>query len=212
MGDRRADANPVVGTNKAAEEISRDRVLSDEELRSVWLRAGDGDYGTIIRLLILLGQRRGEIAGMRWSEIDFDKRLWRIGAERTKNGRAHDVPLPDAVVELLAAHGRREGRDLVFGSREGPFQGWGSAKNALDERIRGELGEKPEWKPWRLHDLRRTAATRMADLGVQPHVVEAVLNHFSGHKAGVAGVYNRASYEPEKRSALNLWAVKCNRV
>jgi integrase len=199
------DANPTTGTNKAAEE-SRDRVLSDEELHFVWSSAGRGDYGTIVRLLILTGQRREEVAAMRWSELDFDKCLWRIGAERTKNGRAHDVPLSDAAIALLTAHGRRDGRDLVFGSREGPFQGWGSAKNALDERIRGELGEKPEWKPWRLHDLRRTAATRMADLAVQPHVVEAVLNHISGYKAGVAGVYNRASYAAEKRHALDLWA------
>ena len=201
-----ADANPVVGTNKAAEEISRDRVLSDEELRLVWSYAGEGDYGAIIRLLILTGQRREEVAAMGWSELDFDKRLWRIGAERTKNALPHDVPLSDAALELLAAHGRREGRDLVFGSREGPFQGWGNAKVALEGRIRANLGEKSEMKPWRLHDVRRTAATRMNELGMLPHVVEAVLNHISGHKAGVAGVYNRASYSAEKRQALDLWA------
>jgi integrase len=200
-----ADANPVVGTNKAAEEISRDRVLSDEELCLVWTCAGGGDYGAIVRLLILTGQRREEVAAMRWSELDFDKRVWRIGAERTKNGLLHEVPLPDAALEL-AAHGRREGRDLVFGSREGPFQGWGNAKSALDARILAKLGEKSEMKPWRLHDIRRTAATRMNELGVLPHVVEAVLNHISGHKAGVAGIYNRAIYAPEKRAALQKWA------
>jgi integrase len=203
------DANPVVGTNKATEEISRDRVLSDEELRFVWSCAGEGDYGAIVHLLILTGQRREEVAAMRWSELDFDKRLWRIGAERTKNGLLHDVPLSDAAIELLATLGRREGRDLVFGSRKGPFQGWGSAKSALDERIRAELGErgeKPAMTPWRIHDVRRTAATRMNELGVLPHVVEAVLNHISGHKAGVAGVYNRASYTAEKRQALDLLA------
>jgi integrase len=109
-------ANPIVGTNKAAEESSRDRVLSNEELRLVWLCAGErDDYGAIIRLLILTGQRREEVAAIRWSELDFDKSLWRIGAERTKNGLPHDVPLSDAALELLAAHGRREGRDLVFG-------------------------------------------------------------------------------------------------
>jgi integrase len=200
------DANPVVGTNKAAEEISRDRVLSDEELRLVWSYAGEGDYGAIIRLLILTGQRREEVAAMRWSELDFDKRMWRIEAERTKNGLPHEVPLSNKAIELLKAHGQREGRDLVFGSREGPFQGWGSAKIALDGRIRANLGEKSGLKPWRLHDLRRTTATRMNELGVLPHVVEAVLNHISGHKAGVAGVYNRASYVAEKRQALDLWA------
>jgi integrase len=198
-----ADTNPIVGTN-TAEEVSRDRVLSDDELRLVWSYAGDGDYGPIVRLLILLGQRRGEVSAMRWSEIDLDKRLWRIGAERTKNGRAHDVPLPDAAIALLTAHGRRDGRDLVFGSLEGPFQGHGFAKSALDGRIRDATREN--LKPWRIHDLRRTVATRMADIGVLPHVVEAVLNHISGYKAGVAGVYNRASYAAEKRQALDFWA------
>jgi integrase len=207
IGEGLADANPVVGTNKAAEEISRDRVLSDEELRLVWSYAGEGDdYGAIIRLLILTGQRREEVAAMRWSELDFDKRLWRIGADRTKNALPHDLPLSDAAIELLAAHGRREGRDLVFGSCEGPFQGWSNAKSALDVRILAKVREKSESKPWRLHDLRRTAATRMNELGVLPHVVEAVLNHISGHKAGVAGIYNRASYAAEKRQALDLWA------
>jgi integrase len=171
-----ADANPVVGTNKAVEEISRDRVLSDEELRLIWSCAGEGDYGAIIRLLILTGQRREEVAAMRWSEFDFDKNLWRIGAERTKNGLLHEVPLPKEVAKVLKAHGGREGRDLVFGSREGPFQGWGNAKIALEGRIRANLGEKSGLKPWRLHDLRRTAATRMNELGVLPHVVEAILN------------------------------------
>ena len=94
----------------------------------------------------------------------------------------------------------------MFGSREGPFQGWGNAKIALDGRIRAELGEKSGLKPWRVHDLRRTAATRMNELGVLPHLVEAILNHISGHKAGVAGVYNRAPYTAEKRQALDLWA------
>ena len=202
-----ADANPVVGTNKAAEEISRDRVLSDEELRLVWSCAGESDdYGAIIRLLILTGQRREEVGAMRWGELDFDKRLWRIVAERTKNGLPHEVPLSADATKVLKAHGGRDGRDLVFGSREGPFQGWGNAKSALEGRIRAKLGEKSGLKPWRLHDLRRTVATRMNDLGVLPHVVEAILNHISGHRAGVAGIYNRAIYAPEKRAALQEWA------
>jgi integrase len=120
----------------------------------------------------------------------------------------HEVPLPADAAKVLKAHGGREGRDLVFGSREGPFQGWGSAKIALDGRILAKLKEtdpRAVPKPWRLHDLRRTVATRMNELGVLPHVVEAVLNHISGHKAGVAGVYNRASYVAEKRQALDLW-------
>jgi integrase len=202
IGEGLADANPVIGTNKSGEEVSRDRVLDDGELRLVWSCVGDGDYGVIVRLLILLGQRREEVAAMRWSELDLDKRLWRLGGERTKNALPHDVPLPGTAIDLLAAHGRRAGRDLVFGEGTGPFQGWSKAKSALDNRLQAAGMAAP----WRLHDLRRTVATCMADLGVQPHIVEAILNHISGHKAGVAGVYNRSTYATEKREALTLWS------
>jgi integrase len=102
-----AEANPVVGTNKS-EENSRDRVLVDEELRLVWSHAGEGDYGAIVRLLILTGQRRDEVGAMPWSELDLDKNLWRIGAERTKNGLPHEVPLSDTALELLAAREREK--------------------------------------------------------------------------------------------------------
>jgi integrase len=203
IGEGLADANPVVGTNKAIDEESRDRVLSPEELRLAWQLAGSGDYGAIIRLLILTGQRREEVGGILWSEIDLNAAVWRIGADRTKNGLAHDVPLSAPAVAILSALNRREGRDLVFGAGDGPFQGWSNAKGALDARMSAALGHAPE--PWRLHDIRRTVATRMADLGVLPHVVEAVLNHVSGHKAGVAGIYNRSSYAAEKHAALTLW-------
>ena len=199
------EANPVVGTRKAVDEIARDRVLTDEELRLIWRHAGEEDYGAIIRLLILTGQRREEVGGMRWSELDFGTRSWRISAQRTKNGRAHDVLLSPPAVDILQARGRHEGRDLVFGSREGAFSGWSRAKAALDARIQGAL-DRGRLKPWRLHDIRRTVATRMADLGVLPHVIEAALNHISGHKAGVAGIYNRSSYVAEKSAALILWA------
>ncbi len=134
---------------------------------------------------------------------------WHIGAERTKNGLAHDVPLSAAAVGILRGVTRRGGRDLVFGTCDGPFQGWSNAKSALDARVLRQLQTKDkgvQLSPWRIHDIRRTVATRLADLGVLPHVVEAILNHVSGHKAGVAGVYNRASYANEKRRALDLWA------
>jgi integrase len=209
IGEGLSDGNPVVGTNKATDEIARDRVLSDEELSLIWRHAGDGAYGAIVRLLFLTGQRREEVGGILWSEIDLKAAMWRIGAERTKNGLAHDVPLSAPAVAILRAVNRREGRDLVFGAGDGAFQGWSNAKSALDKRILSKLRErdaKVELKPWRLHDIRRTVATRMADLGVLPHVIEAILNHISGHKAGVAGIYNRASYAAEKHTALDLWA------
>jgi len=132
------------------------------------------------------------------SPADSTRALIALPGRRTKNGRPHDVPLSRAALEALSGHPRRDDRDLVFGEGEGSFSGWSKAKTALDERCRV--------KDWTLHDLRRTAATRMADLGVQPHVIEAVLNHVSGHKAGVAGIYNRSTYAAEKRAALDLWA------
>jgi integrase len=204
IGEGLTDTNPVVGTNKATEEVSRKRTLTDEELEAVWRTAGRSDYAAIVRLLILTGQRREEVGGMLWSEIGFKDAMWGIGAGRTKNGLPHDVPLSAPVMTILSALNRREGRDLVFGAGDGSFQGWSNAKSALDARVSPALGRTPS--PWRLHDIRRTVATRMADLSVQPHVIEAVLNHVSGHKAGVAGVYNRASYASEKRRALDLWA------
>ncbi len=205
IGEGIADTNPVVGTNKAITEIPRDRVLTDQELALVWTCLVDGDYCWIIRLLILTAQRRDEVGSMPWSEIDVGAATWKIESARTKNRLAHEVPLSRSAVEILANLPRREGRDLVFGSGAGPFQGWGNAKEALDERIKAANGGKAI-APWRMHDIRRTVATRLGDLGVLPHVVEAILNHISGSKAGVAGIYNRALYAPEKRAALDRWS------
>jgi integrase len=122
--------NPVVGTNKATDEISRDRVLLQDELRLAWQCAGSGDYGAIVRLLILTGQRREEVGGTLWSEIDLDAGLWSIGAARTKNALPHDVPLSSPAVSILHEISRRGDRDYVFGSSQGPFQGWSNAKAA----------------------------------------------------------------------------------
>jgi integrase len=202
IGEGLTDTNPVVGTNKATEEVARDRVLTGDELRLIWRHAGEGDYGAIVRLLILTGQRREEVGGMLWPEIDHEAAMWRIDSERTKNARRHEIPLSQPALAIIRPRARLDGRLLVFGSR-GAFSGWSKAKVALDARIAAELRCAPT--AWRLHDIRRTVATRMADLGVQPHVIEAVLNHISGHKAGVAGVYNRATYAAEKRQALDMW-------
>jgi integrase len=199
MREGLSQANPVIGTNKAAVIASRDRVLTEDELRLIWNALPNNDYGAILRLLALTGQRRDEVGSLRWSEVNFDKALISLPAARTKNSRPHDVPLSPAALTILKARPRLAGRDYVFGSGGSGYRGWSNNKVTLDALIAGKVS------PWRLHDLRRTAATRMADLGVQPHIVEAVLNHVSGHKAGVAGIYNRATYEKEKRQALNIW-------
>lgn len=193
-----AEANPVVGTRKPGKEEKRQRVLKPAEIKAVLAALPPGDFGRVVRLLLLTGQRRDEVADMPWSELDLERSLWHLPPERTKNALPHDVPLSAPALLLLKDAPRVERRDLVFGTGAGGFQGFTRAKAALDKASKV--------KGWRLHDLRRTVATGMGDLGVLPHVVEAVLNHVSGHKAGVAGVYNYALYNPEKRAALDLWA------
>jgi integrase len=175
-------------------------VLTDPELAALWRACGNDDFGRIMRLLILTGGRRQEIGGMRWSELDADQGTWTLPAERSKNARAHPLPLPAAAWEIIQTVPRRLSRDHLFGTfaREG-FTRWGM-KVVLDK----DLGEAV--RPYHLHDVRRTAATRMADIGVAPHIIEQVLNHQSGHKGGVAGIYNRSSYDREVRAALALWA------
>jgi integrase len=203
-------ASPVFGTNRPPEPKSRKRVLADRELAEIWRACRDDDYGRIIKLLMLTGQRRNEVGGMRRTEIDGD--TWTIPGTRTKNHCEQFVPLPDFALALIDASPRRN-CDYVFGDgprRKGDghrgFSGWSKAKAALDERI-VEMHRKTAKLDWRLHDLRRTAATVMADrLGVLPHIVEVILNHVGGHRAGVAGVYNRAKYEAEVRKALQAWA------
>lgn len=216
-------ANPVSGTSRSAEPRSRDRVLTDAELKAIWCACGDSDYGRMVRLLMLTAQRRDEVGAMQWSELAAD--LWTIPGVRTKNRREHIVPLAPAALALIDAQLHRNDRDFIFGDgprRKGDkhrgFSGWSKAKAELDARItamrREAFGDEAEPLPhWTLHDLRRTAATVMADrLGILPHIVEAVLNHVSGHRAGVAGVYNRASYITEMRAALERWASAVSRI
>lgn len=195
---RHLKTNPVDSTGKAEEADPRDRVLTDAELVRIWKAAPANGYGRIVKLLMLTGQRREEIGGLEWSEIKIDDKLIALPKERTKNSLAHDVPLSDLALDVLEGAHRIIGREVVFGEGEGGYSGWSRSKAALDKAAKV--------KDWKLHDLRRTAATRMADLGVQPHIIEAVLNHVSGHKSGVAGIYNRSTYAPEKRAALDLWA------
>ncbi|MCW2356928.1 integrase [Bradyrhizobium elkanii] len=204
-------ANPVLGTNRPAQPSSRERVLTETELSAIWWASGDDDYRRIVRLLLLTAQRRHEVGSMQWAELDTSSGLWTLPGTRTKNHREHHLlPLVPAALALLPP--RRDSRDFLFGNgprRSGDphrgFSGWSKSKAALDERIAEALGEPlPHWT---VHDLRRSASTVMADrLGVLLHIVEAILNHVSGHRVGVAGVYNRARYAAEMREALERWA------
>ncbi|GJE45864.1 tyrosine-type recombinase/integrase [Methylobacterium soli] len=200
IGEGLCEANPVAGTNPPAVEVRRTRVLSDAELVAVWASCPPtSDFGRIVRLLILTGQRRDEVAGLLWNEIDEMGRVWRLPAPRTKNGRAHAVPLSGAALGLLEATHRIEGKAYAFGSGDGPFSGFSRAKYRLDK----QLGFK---EPWVLHDLRRTAATGMSRLGTSIEVVEKALNHVSGSFGGIVGVYQRHDYADERREALDRWA------
>jgi integrase len=192
------ETNPVQGTAKADENGSRERVLSREELRKLWRSLGDDDFSDVVRLLLLTGQRRNEIGKLAWSEIDLSRRLIALAPGRTKNGRAHELPLSTQALAIIEAKPRRNSSPYLFGNSTHGFGSWDYAKRQLDQRA--GVAE------WNLHDLRRTCATQLGELGVQPHYIEAILNHYSGHRAGVAGVYQRAKYEPEMRSALQRWA------
>lgn len=222
MREGEVEVNPVIATGKAKEEVSRDRVLTEPEIAAIWHACSADDYGRIVRLLMLTGQRREEVGAMRWSELELTgtKPVWRLPATRTKNNLPHDVPLSDAVLEILQSAPRRaipgtngaEERDLIFGmGQERAFQGWSKAKLAMDVRILQQ--SKMKIAPWRLHDLRRTMVTQMNELGIAPHVVEAVVNHVTGpSKMGVAGIYNRAAYSAEKREALFFWAAHVKKI
>ena len=202
--------NPVAHVPKPGAEAPRERVLTDAELALVWqCTAGGHDHDRIVRLLLLTGARREEVAGMAWGEVEGA--LWTLPRARAKNGLPHEVPLGPLALEQLPP--KRDGRALVFGEGEGGFSGWSRCKERLDARLAGarqgiaDEGAVDEATPaWTLHDLRRTLATWLSENGTEPHVVEAVLNHVSGAaKRGVAGIYNRAQYREPKRAALARW-------
>jgi integrase len=188
--------NPVIGSPRPVTNGSRERVLTEPEIAAIWKACNGSDFSRIVKLLTLTGQRRQEIGGLKWSEIDLGAKLIVLPASRTKNHRAHDVPLSPLAISILPE--QVEGRDYLFGRADG-FRGYARAKAALDAAS-GVQG-------WRTHDIRRTVATLMGEkLGILPHVIEAILNHQSGSKSGVAGIYNRSRYLEDCRAALDRWA------
>ena len=195
------DVNPCDRLKAPAKKVARDRVLDDLELGKVWNAAASIGYpfGTITQLLLLTAQRRNEVASMRWKDIDFGAAAWAIPAELTKNGVTHVVPLVPEALQILTCVPRVH-NELLFPARGGEgraFSGFSKSKERL-----ASLSTVAEFT---LHDLRRTVATRMASLGVAPHVVERLLNHVTGTLGGVAGVYNRFKYREEVKAALVLW-------
>jgi integrase len=149
-------------------------------------------------MLILTGQRREEVAGVIWSEIDPDLKTWTIPSSRAKNGTAHLVPLSREAQAILHDAQRLNEASLVFPGDRGVFAGWSKSKDRLDQRS-GVSG-------WTLHDLRRTMATGLQRLGVRLEVTEAILNHVAGSRAGIVGLYQRHNWADEKRAALSAWS------
>jgi integrase len=211
------EVNPVQGTAKLDEGGSRERTLTPAELRELWSALDDepnAQFADIVRLLLLTGQRRDEIGHLRWSEID--QGLIVLPPGRTKNSRQHEVPLSRQARAILERQPKRKGRDFIFGIGELGFSGWSDCKARIDQALlatRRKRNRKAKaMGDWRLHDLRRTCATGMAELGILPHVIETTLNHVSGHKAGVAGVYNRSKMTDAVREGLQSWADHLERI
>ncbi|MBN9787499.1 hypothetical protein DMP17_02695 [Pseudonocardia sp. TMWB2A] len=197
------DVSPIIGLKAPTKEQSRDRVLSDDEVARL-LRACENEmypFRYFIPLLLATAQRRGELTQMRWSEIDFEEKRWVIPASRAKNGNPNAVPLSDFTLGILSTMPRYADCDLVFTTtRDTPLSGF--------TKMRKRLSERSNTSGWRLHDLRRTAASGMARATVAPHVIEKVLNHVSGTISGVAAIYNRYGYDAEKADALEKWGEK----
>jgi integrase len=227
-GGRLIRTSPCDGVEKPTPERTRDRVLDDAEVKLAWeaFESIGWPFGPIGKLLLLTGARRAEVASMEWRELDLDAGVWRLPKERTKNTRAHEIPLPAAAVDILKGLPRVEpkrGPDgkvrpaLVFSTTGATaVSGFSGAKEAIDTFIVGRLREQAEVRggdpdevaapDWVIHDLRRTVATNFQKLGVRLEVTEAVLNHVSGSRAGIVGVYQRHEWAAEKRQALDAWA------
>lgn len=216
------DANPFASIKAHAKEQSRDRVLADDELVALWRVFCDMPYpfGPFLKVLTLSAQRRREVANMRWSELDLDGETptWTLPRSATKGDREHVVPLAPQVVDILVSLPRFDGTDFVYTSKpERPVSGFSKAKAIVDRKVleaaqkaAEEVGNDPETVDtlarWRMHDLRRTAASNMARMGFPPHVVAAVLNHSPGSTQGITAIYNRYRYSDEKTAALSAWA------
>lgn len=224
-------SNPLAEMVKPMALKSRDRVLTDEELAEVWrgTQTIGEPFGPFFRLLILTGQRRSEVAAMSWAELDRSSTTWTIPVDRAKNGVAHIVPLNRQVVDELDRLAKVVSDDteervwpktgfVLTTTGKTPISGMTKAKAAIDAAIyKARRGDREHGQhqddehaepmaPWRIHDLRRTLATGFQRLGIRFEVTEATLNHVSGAKGGIAGIYQRHDWKEEKRSALDAWA------
>lgn len=195
-------ANPCFRLRKPAPERSRERWLNDDEIRALWeALESEGTTGTVFKILLLTAQRKGEVQGMSWDEIDFETTTWTIPPQRSKNKRSHLVPLSKPVIDLLAAQQQHQAKSrispYVFPSPR-PYRGHITQLGKAVQRLKSLSGVD-----FHIHDLRRTAATGMARLGVDRTIIAKILNHTD---RSVTAIYERHAYEREMRAALDLWA------
>ncbi|MDE2466173.1 MAG: tyrosine-type recombinase/integrase [Alphaproteobacteria bacterium] len=212
------DQSPCELIDPPGAEKSRERFLSEAEVRAFWKAAlaVGWPFGPAMQLMLLTGARREEVGGMTWAEVDLEKAVWALPGERTKNGRAHDVPLSKAAVQILKGLPRTSAAFTFSTTGETAVSGWSRAKAKIDRemlailkgeaRERGENPKRVVLERWTIHDLRRTAATQMAALEISIPVIERALNHVSGTFRGVVATYNRHQYFEERRIALESWA------
>jgi len=199
-------ASPAAGIEKPTAEKSRERVLEDDEVTAIWDVAGNLGYpsGPFLKVLLLSAQRRGEVATMRWQDVDLERRIWALPSTATKARRPHDVPLSSQLVALIGELPRFEG-PYVFSTTSGrkAINGFSKMKARCDKTLKDEESQVDDWT---MHDFRRTASTWLAGAGVPPHILGALLNHTPGKIQGITSIYNRFRYVEERRAALEKWA------
>ena len=199
--DGKLAKSPCDGIDPPSPKKSGERVLSDDEIGLVWQAAEKmGPFGFVVQLLILTGQRRGEVAGMERQELDLAKRLWALPPARVKNNKRHTVPLSPQTLAVIERAPRIGDRFVFTTNGNTPASDFGKNKRRLDAMLPANM------PPWCLHDLRRTCASGMARLGVSLPVTEKVLNHISGSFSGIVSVYQQHDFADEKRQALESWA------
>jgi len=209
--------SPMNGLKQPTKNNSRDRVLDEGEIKEVWEAIGKiaYPYRDLYKLLLLTGQRRGEVATMKWADIAGE--VWTIPAAIAKNGKIHDVPLSETALEILESIPRQQSQ-YVFTTTAGrtnergedisrPVGSFGKAKARLDAKIAQSRLEKGLGNINHLviHDFRRTVTTQLAKMSFPVHVIEKTLNHKGGAISGVAAVYNRYDYQDERKAALAAW-------
>ncbi len=206
--------DPTANIIKPADEVKRDRVLSDYEVKLflMALREEGQAFAVPMKLLLLTGARRSEVFEASWTEFDLETGDWLLPSSRSKNKLAHLLPLSEAATALIASIPNRARSPLLFASERTATKAV-SGISKMVARIRARMEalaaqDGRQIEHWQIHDLRRTVATGMAALMIHPHEIEAVLNHVSGARAGVAGTYNRHAYYAEKGRALEAWAKK----